>query len=39
MALGLKDIKGHISVRTFHQVLTLWEVISEIEIMPNVEDK
>lgn len=38
-AVWIKDIKGKINIRIFHQVLTLWEVISEVQIIKGPEDK
>lgn len=35
----IKDIKGWISIRTFHQVLTLWEIVTNIHLDPSVEEK
>lgn len=34
-----EDTKGKINVHTFPQVLSFWEVISEILVEPDVEDK
>ena len=38
-AVWIKDIKGKINIRIFHQILTLWEVISEVQIIQGAEDK
>jgi hypothetical protein len=35
----IKDIKGQISIRTFHQVLNLWEIITNIHLDPSTGDK
>lgn len=35
----INDIKGWISIRTFHQVLTLWEIVTNIHLDPSVEEK
>ena len=35
----MKNIKGKINIHIFHQVLTLWDVISEVQIIQGAKDK